>query len=121
MSKRVGFVEGCLVLIIPVLVIVMFLFGTLVTVLNQEDVTFTVTDKERVQYDDDSKYLVWTDSPDGSSEVFENTDTLLFGKFNSSDVYGEMKIGDVCSAHVVGLRIPFFSMYRNITEVTCSP
>ena len=55
---------------------------------TEETVTITVTDKERITEKDSdggtsSKYLIFTDS-----ETFENTDSTLFWKFNSSDVYG---------------------------------
>ena len=79
-----------------------------------------VTDKERVITSDskgntDSKYLIFTDR-----EVFENTDSLLAFKFNSSDVYGSIKEGQTCTFKVVGFRVPFLSMYRNILEAKCN-
>lgn len=74
--------------------------------------TFTVNRMERVVTQDSSKYLVFTDS-----EVFENTDSLLYWKFNSSDVYGQLEIGKTYKARVYGWRIKFLSNYRNIIEI----
>jgi hypothetical protein len=74
----------------------------------------TVTEKERVVSKDTSKYLIFTDR-----EVLRNTDSLWLLKFNSSDVYGQIKIGDVCSFQVYGWRVPFLSMYRNIISFDC--
>jgi hypothetical protein len=97
--------------------------GTVVSVAvhynTQDTVTATITDKDRiVERDGDggtrSKYLIFTDQ-----ETFENTDSLLAGKFNSSDVYGRLKVGDVCRFKVNGFRNGFLSMYRNILEATC--
>jgi hypothetical protein len=84
---------------------------------------FTVTGKDRIvetsnsgkRQDISSKYLVFTKNKDGV-EVFENTDSLLNGKFNSSDVQAQLEIGKQYRAAVYGWRIPFFSSYRNIVE-----
>lgn len=90
-------------------------FGT------KEQVTFTVTDKDRIvetSTDSDgnstvsSKYLIFTDI-----ETFENTDELFLGKFNSSDLQGQLRIDSTYTGTVVGWRIPFLSRYRNIIEI----
>jgi hypothetical protein len=81
-----------------------------------ETIEVTVTDKERiVESEGDgvtSKYLVFTES-----EVFENEDALFLGKWNSSDVQGKLKVGETYTVKVIGWRVPFFSMYRNIVEI----
>jgi hypothetical protein len=74
----------------------------------------TVTKTERVTGTDEegksvSKYLIYTDK-----EVLQDTDSFLFFKFNSSDIYGSIKIGQKYRFHVSGWRIPFFSMYKNV-------
>lgn len=38
-------------------------------------------------------------------------------KFDSSDVYGELEIGNSYEVRVVGWRIPLLSWYRNIIDV----
>jgi hypothetical protein len=79
----------------------------------------TVTGKERITLNStegtSSKYLIFTDQ-----EVFENTDSLLFLKFNSSDVYGKLRPDQVCEFTVVGRRVNFLSWYRNIISATCT-
>lgn len=83
---------------------------------NQREVTATVEDKERVcsgSGDSQScKYLIFTDQG-----TFENTDSLLTGKFDSSDVYGRIKEGRTYTFKVAGYRQGFLSMYPNIIEV----
>lgn len=78
-----------------------------------------VQDKERVVtgsgQDQQSKYLIFTDA-----ETFENVDSWLALKFNSSDVYGSITVGATCEFRVTGFRVPLFSMYRNILEAKCS-
>ena len=84
---------------------------------NDGLITATVTGKERVVKHDPegetySYYLVYTDK-----EVFKIEDSLLFGQFNSSDVYGMLAENTTYKFKVFGARIPFLSMYRNIVGV----
>lgn len=60
----------------------------------------------------DSYYLVYTDK-----EVFKLEDSLIFGQFNSSDIYGMLTEGKTYKFKVIGWRIPFLSMYRNIIGI----
>jgi hypothetical protein len=90
--------------------------GVWYTLGTKDTVTFTVTDKERITESSTdggttSKYLIFTDT-----ETFENTDTMLYGKFNSSDVYGRLKEGKQYTCEVYGWRIGLFSTYRNIVS-----
>lgn len=88
---------------------------------TRDNVTFTVTDKDRIVTgsgeDTSSKYLVWTENSTGKDEVFENIDAWLSGKFASSDVQGQLKVGKEYNAVVYGWRIPLISQYRNIVSV----
>lgn len=99
--------------------IYLFVFGllgyTVAYYSSCETVEITVTDKERITESDgesvSSKYLIFAEG-----EVFENEDALFLGKWNSSDVQGQLKIGETYTVKVIGWRLPFFSMYRNIIE-----
>jgi len=77
-----------------------------------EHVEITVLDKERINKDSDSKYLVYTDL-----EPLENTDAMLFLKFNSADLQGQLQVGYTYEVTIVGWRIPFISMFRNIISI----
>lgn len=89
-------------------------FATMTTVSG-----LVIQDKERVVTgtgaDQTSKYLIFTDQ-----ETFENVDSWLALKFNSSDVYGSIVEGSTCEFTVTGFRVPFLSWYRNILTVTCT-
>lgn len=103
---------ACLVLVVPTC-------SYSVHKLTTDKATFVVTDKERaVKRDSDgnveSKYLIFTDA-----ETFENTDTIWGWKFNSSDVYGRIPIGQKCVAKVNGFRVSWLSWYRNILDINC--
>ena len=83
---------------------------------TEETVEILVTDKERIVENSEdrvtSKYLVFSEA-----EVFENTDSFLFFKWNSSDLQGQLTPGHMYRVRVYGFRVPFLSMYRNIIEV----
>ena len=83
---------------------------------TMEDVQIVVTNTERIVESNgettSSKYLVFS-----TTETFENTDAILFGKFNSSDLQGKLRIDSTYTVTVVGWRIPFLSSYRNIIEI----
>jgi hypothetical protein len=96
---------------ILLIVVVLFLFIVVPIPFKRastEVITITVEDKERVE----NNYLVWTKE----GEVFEISDSLAYMRFNSSDFYGEIEVGETYNVLVSGWRIPFLSMYRNIIE-----
>lgn len=83
---------------------------------SKETIEITVSDKERITTGSgknlESKYLIYT-----NREVLENTDAMLFGKFNSSDIQNQLKVGKTYKVEVVGWRVPFLSWYRNVVAV----
>lgn len=86
--------------------------------LVQSDVTCTVTDKDR---------STATDKDGHSKSVFrvytEECDTLgladnwIAGNFNSSDLYGKIKVGKKYNFHTVGVRNGFLSLFPEITKL----
>lgn len=81
---------------------------------HHSDVTFTVKDKGRVCDSGNSScyYLIYTDKG-----TFKDSDSLMNGKFNSSDVYGSITVGKTYNATVYGWRNGFLSMYKNIVDI----
>lgn len=75
--------------------------------------TFEGTLEDRI-VDQGNTFLVLKNISNGKTEVFENEDSLLFWKFNSTDFVKDIKPGVIYHFKVNGLRIPIFSMYRNI-------
>ena len=88
---------------------------------NDTEYTITVTDKERIYKGigdtSSSKYLVFGDDNNGNSLVFENTDCFIRGKWNSSNIQGQLKEGNTYKVTVVGYRVSFFSMYQTIIKI----
>lgn len=86
---------------------------------TERTVTATVEGKERVcdttqsdgQTRVDCYYLVFTDEG-----TFKLADSLAFGRFNSSDIYGRIKEGRTYEFAVAGWRLPIFSQYPNIVS-----
>lgn len=83
---------------------------------NDTRYTVTITDKERT-HSGSEKYLVFTEDSDGNVMVFENSDSLLRWKWDSSNLQGELKIGNTYEVTVVGYRVPLFSWYENIISI----
>lgn len=81
-----------------------------------ETIEITVKDKERIMTGSGenvtSKFIVYT-----QNEVFENTDTFLYSKYTSSDFQNKLDKGQTYTVKVVGWRVPFLSMYRNIVLI----
>lgn len=103
-------------------VFVVFLFVVLVLVwglaylgsVKQE--TIIVKNKERAVFGSGEqahgKYMVYT-----TNEVFENTDSGWFMKFNSADIQNQLEPGKTYKVKVAGWRVPFFSWFRNIIAI----
>lgn len=110
---------GCLtVIVLAVIAVIAF---PVLNFSNDHQYTVTITDKERVitqsaQDNIDSKYLIYGEDKNGKTYVFEDTDTLFRGKFNSSDVYGALKEGETYELTVIGFRVHIFNWYENIID-----
>lgn len=78
----------------------------------KSDVVIVVDDKERTG-GADGRYLIFA-----QDEVFENTDSWFYAKFNSSTLYNSLESGRTYKCDVNGVRFPIFSMYRNLIQCT---
>ena len=109
--------------IIGVVIIIGFaLFSTLgysiLKVSNEQTYTVTVQSKEVKNSGNSSKYLVFTvDNVSGESRVFEVTDSLWKGRYDSADVYNMIIPNHTYRFTTGGYRVPLFSWYPNIYEV----
>lgn len=110
---------GCLTAI--ALVVIAVIAVPVMNFSNDHTYTVTITDKERVttqvaEGQTESKYLIYGEDKNGKTYVFEDTDTLFRGKFNSSDVYGALKEGKTYELTVIGFRVHIFNWYENIID-----
>ncbi len=103
-------------LAVPVFLFVYVLYLSVAGNFNTHTAIMTVTDKERVNKDDTSYYLVFGKDPDGQTVVYKNTDNILRGKWNSSEMQGELEVGSTYQVNLVGYRVPLLSWYENILK-----
>ncbi|MCD6435786.1 MAG: DUF1523 family protein [Clostridiales bacterium] len=91
-----------------------FIFKAFIAYGTIDELTAMVKGKERVisRMGQESYYLIFTDK-----EVLMNADSWFWLKFNSSDIYGNLKIGKTYKFKVYGWRIRILSAYRNILKV----
>lgn len=83
---------------------------------STRQVTVTVQNEARVCSNDGNgvscQYLIYT-----SGGTFKDTDSLIAGKFSSSDLYGQLQNGHTYTLEVRGYRIPWMSEYPNILRI----
>ena len=105
---------GCVGVVIIALVIIIGIVITCTNYYSTKTYTATVTDKFVKNYEENSTYLVATELEDGTTRVFSVEDTLIKWRWNSSDVYAQIKVGKTYKFEVIGWRIGFFSKYENV-------
>lgn len=103
-------------LILGFVIIALFIMSEVCYYGTSETIKIKVNGKERITTgsgkDISSKYVIYTDK-----EVFENTDDLILGKFESSDFQNKLKIDSTYQVTVVGWRVPILSMHRNVIKI----
>lgn len=103
-------------LVFLVIVVAFAILGDIFMSFNDTKYTVTITDKERT-HSENEKYLVFAEDSDGNVMVFENSDSFLRGKWDSSNIQGELKVGNTYEVTVIGYRVPLFSWYENIIAI----
>lgn len=95
-----------------ILMSLVFVPSAIYSLSTGDQLTATVTDKERVcesGKDGACKWMILTDKMS-----FENTDTIWHWKFNSTDVQSSVNVGETYNFDYYGWRLPFFSIYPNL-------
>lgn len=62
---------------------------------------------------DSSKFYIVLNN----KEVITNTDSILFGKYNSADIQAALSVGEKVTIKTAGHRDNLFSMYENAISV----
>lgn len=107
-----GQIIGCGCLLIILFIGMMFTFGKQ---LVRTDEYITVSSKERVCDGGETTtcyYMVFGTN----GEVYENTDSIINWKFDSASVQARIQQGSRYKVTVIGWRIPFLSMKKNIIK-----
>lgn len=112
MARRITALEW--LQIVPIVVILLWLIAyPIAYVASGNTARFTVKQTEYVVRNGQGRYLIFTEG----GEVLENTDTILYGKWDSSDLQSNLEEGKTYDARVAGWRWPFFSCYRNVVSL----
>lgn len=80
---------------------------------NEETIEITVKDKYIKRNGEHDLYLVVSSNGD----TYKIEDLLWKGKFNSTDLYNQLDIGNKYEITVTGIRLQYFSMYKNINKI----
>lgn len=103
------------VIVVVILFVIVPLFSSYY---KEKNYVGTVTEKGIKNYysgnNSKSKFLIFVTLDDGKSRVFSVEDTLIKGRINSADDYGQIQTGTKYQFTVIGWRIPLFSDYENI-------
>lgn len=104
--------ESIIIVFVAILIVGLIASAPIYAYGTRDTVMCSVSEKERVVTSESSKYLIFCEHI-----VLQNTDSLWYWKWDSSNVYGNLKVGEQYELDVYGLRIPFFSMYQNIIAI----
>lgn len=104
-------------IIIPIVIMLVVLFGFMTRAWVRKEVTLTVDSKWVKGVYGSQKYLVSGKNSNGEEVVYEVTDNLFALRFNSSDIYAEIKEGNTYKMTVGGYRVQLFSWYPNIYSI----
>lgn len=85
---------------------------------HEHDAVCTVTNMDRgMDSSGNSHYRVYTKQCD----TLADEDSLWFGKWNSSDLWGQIQVGRTYTFHVAGVRSGLLSSFANIISVKPAP
>lgn len=86
-------------------------------VTNHRDVTVTVTDKV-VKYENGAgKYLIYTEDKNGEINVYQVSNSLCAGRFDSAEDFAKIEVGKTYKFNIAGSRNKFLMWYPNIYEI----
>lgn len=103
---------GAGIALVAVVVLALFL-GTCASFVKEDSVQFKVDNKEAVQKDNGNQYRVYAADSDA---VYVVSDSILKLRFNSANVYNEIKEGRRYDCKKFGWRVPLFSMFENLKD-----
>lgn len=116
MKSERGVVEIVFLIIVGIITLgilgVTIYFGT-VEYQNEETIEITVKDKYIKRNGDTDLYLVASEE----GETYKIEDLVFKGKFNSTDLYNELEAGKKYKITTTGIRLQYFSMYKNINKI----
>lgn len=105
--------DWIILIVIVAIFLVPFIGIIVVDYCNEQILTIKVEDKYIKRSGESDIYLV----VDSEGNTYKIGDLLFIGKFNSTDLYNKMKIGEIYEIELTGYRFQIFSMYQNINKI----
>lgn len=100
-------VIGIIIIVVIAVVSINFGYG------NEQNIEITVKDKYIKRYSKSDTYMV----VDTNGNTYKITDMLFLGKFDSTDLYNQLEIGNTYKIKTTGYRNNFLSEYPNINKI----
>lgn len=105
-------------LLIGIIILVVICFSSCVLrEINEREVTVTVTEKGIKNYKNRGLYLIYCKDATDNVSVYKIEDSLMQGKFNSSDIYASIETGKTYTFLIRGIRNEITSNYPNIVRI----
>lgn len=104
---------ACISFLFMLFTAILVILPSFIGKLNEQQVTFTVNEKGIKNYSETGIYLLYTDEG-----VFKIADSIAYFRFDSSDLYGQIEVGETYECTVSGWRIPILSEYQNVIIAT---
>lgn len=102
-----------------VIVLIIIIVGAIVLKIatigysNKEVIAIEVKDKYIKRDNKSDVYMI----VDTDNNTYQISDLFLIGKFNSTDLYNELEIGQAYFIEITGIRNQFLSWYPNINKI----
>lgn len=102
-----------------VIVLIIIIVGAIVLKIatigysNKEVIAIEVKDKYIKRDNKSDVYMV----VDSDNNTYQISDLFWIGKFNSTDLYNELEIGQAYFIEITGIRNQFLSWYPNINKI----
>lgn len=106
-------IRGLVLIIVSIMIIIFSVWFVVLPYTNAEETNITVAEKYVKNYKTQSKYMI----VDTNNNTYEITDLNLKLKWNSADLYAELKEGNTYKIKTTGKRIRLLSMYKNINQI----
>lgn len=105
--------KTCLIGLIIIGIIVAIMFPIIHDYTNKQVIAIEIKDKYIKRNNNTDVYMI----VDSDNNTYCITDLFFKGKFNSTDIYNSLEIGQAYLVEVTGVRNRFLSWYQNINKI----
>lgn len=105
--------EGIVIALVIIIVGVIVLKIATIGYSNKEVIAIEVKDKYIKRDNKSDVYMV----VDADNNTYQISDLFWIGKFNSTDLYNKLEIGQTYLVEITGIRNQFLSWYPNINKI----